>query len=162
MNRSKRRLLWIDDDGRDRFLLTERILKDDGWEITWALTGVEALESLKAGSEPFDALLVDQMFPLRFSEARDVWAGARVLHWLNGQAQPTEAPEVDSWENATQDLAPNQASAAAFTLVVSAFYDEQVTAALKALNPGLIIMAKPVDRDLLRMRLKTLVLEINS
>lgn len=142
--------------------MTERILNEDGWDITWALNGVEALGYLKAGSEPFHALLVDQMFPLRYSEPRDVWAGARVLHWLKGQAQPSKATEVDGWEKVTQDLAPNESSAAAFTLVVSGFYDEQVAAALKALNPNLPIMAKPVDRDLLRMRLKALVLEITS
>lgn len=148
MSEGRPRLLWTDDDGRERFLYEEYVIRDEGWEIAWA-EGVSEASRLLA-REPFDALILDQMMPyegLRQNEFL-LWGGCLLLRWLRGAPPPAALElELDGGLYASQPLDVNRDIPA---FVVSGFYDASVAEAFREASPqdrDLRIMPKPVEVD---------------
>ena len=143
-DRNGRALLWIDDDGRDRFLYEEHMLKRRGWDIVWATNVRDALENL--GSKEFQAILLDQMLPVAPGPLAptDVWSGCLLLYWLRGKPRPSAAPQAEESDifRETKPLASNRAIA---VVIVSAFHDDEVEAAIKEIGASSQIVKKPID-----------------
>jgi CheY-like chemotaxis protein len=146
----------VDDDEQDRFLYEIDCLEEGGWQVAWAEDGEAAIERLS--TESFQAILLDQSFKLRVDDsAEDVWGGCRVLYWLQGHEQPPEAPLDSAWQEATKLRFPLGGNVDVLTLIVSAFYDEQVDAALKRLEPVPDLIAKPINEHLLLGKLARVI-----
>ncbi|WP_159882803.1 response regulator [Paenibacillus puerhi] len=78
------RILLADDEEALRFLLTET-LADEGYDITEATDGREAVERLR--SESFDLVILDYMMPEQ--------TGVEVCEWLRSQdGANREAPVI--------------------------------------------------------------------
>lgn len=124
-------LLWVDDDGKGRYLSVVLLLKREGWLVEWAKSGEEAIKKLC--QRRFTAVLLDQVFALQERhDEEDIWAGTRVLHWLRGRSEaPEQAPVNERWE---RFLARNRAlehNQAVPVCIISAFMDARVEAAAK-------------------------------
>lgn len=145
------RLLWVDDDGEERFRYEQRILGARNWEIAWALDLLDAAEKLS--TSPFDALVVDQSLPLRKGgEPTRIEGGYTLLHWLRrGEAPP--GGEFDDFRrplNGKQALGENRCLP---VLIVSAFFDEDLDAKIRQISPEdqeILIAPKPLDEYSLR------------
>ena len=142
-----KRLLWTDDDGRERFIYEERMLQRDGWEVHWAEDVEEATKKLS--TERFDVVILDQMFPLQRARGQGdaaprIWGGCLLLWWLRRQCWPADLPyaaaaaDYPIW--AVQPLPENRSVPA---IIISAIYDEQVE--------QVTAMASDADRDLERL-----------
>jgi CheY-like chemotaxis protein len=156
MSDGARRLLWTDDDGPDRFMFECHMLEKSGWKVDWALDVTEALDRL--AKVPYDALLLDQMLPWRHEDQNQLttrettpWGGYEVLHRLR-RAQnrhdkaPPQSGEHGSWVG-TEPLAENVGVP---VLVISAFYDKDVLAAIRSASVqdrDLVISPKPTNID---------------
>lgn len=78
------KILLADDEAALRFLLTET-LADEGYEITEAEDGKEALGYLQA--ESYDLIILDYMMPER--------TGVEVCEWLRANENPNrQAPVI--------------------------------------------------------------------
>lgn len=78
------KILLADDEAALRFLLTET-LAEEGYDITEAEDGREALEYLQA--EKYDLIILDYMMPER--------TGVEVCDWLRNHPNPNgEAPVI--------------------------------------------------------------------
>ncbi len=78
------KILLADDEAALRFLLTET-LAEEGYELTEAEDGAQALSHLQAQS--FDLIILDYMMPER--------TGVEVCEWLRGHANPNaDAPVI--------------------------------------------------------------------
>jgi CheY-like chemotaxis protein len=142
-----RSLLWIDDDGPERFPYEAIVLAEKGWEIQWAKTGKEAVEALS--SQEFDAIILDQMLPWirRISASREpVWAGCLLLAWLRGHDRPSLAPQLPGFEQ-LPNFQPLEANRAKPVVLVSAYHDLEVEDALRLIQPDLQQFVKPIDAD---------------
>lgn len=145
-------LLWIDDDGRKegpnggpgRFPYEERVLGRNGWKIHWARSGKKAADLLS--EEVFQGVILDQMFPWkgRLSESEPVWAGCLLLAWLRGKDRPAEAPPIPGFEELA-GYSPLLANQSIRVVLVSGFQDPDVERALRAIEPNLLQMMKPID-----------------
>ncbi|CAG7614931.1 Transcriptional regulatory protein SrrA [Paenibacillus solanacearum] len=77
-------ILLAEDEAALRFLLTET-LKDEGYEITEAEDGQQAIDCLQ--SETFDLIILDYMMPER--------TGVEVCEWLRRHPNPNaQAPVI--------------------------------------------------------------------
>lgn len=77
-------ILLAEDEAALRFLLTET-LKDEGYEITEAEDGQQAIDCLQ--SETFDLIILDYMMPER--------TGVEVCEWLRSHPNPNaQAPVI--------------------------------------------------------------------
>jgi CheY-like chemotaxis protein len=141
------RLLWVDDDGPNRFRYEEAVLKEDRrCAVDWASNVEHALSLLR--TEAFDAIVLDQMLPLtEHSTASDYWGGCVVLHWLKLSSYPATAPPT--LQPALFRAPPLPANVAAPVCFVSAFSDDDVHRELLRADRTLPIFAKPLDLDLL-------------
>jgi len=130
-----RTLLWVDDDGPERFLYEAYMLERSGWKVQWARSVMEGMESL--GQERFDAVLLDQMLPFGVlgadgGDPPDVWAGCLLLYWLRGLSRPSAAPPVRaSDEREFSSRRAREENREVPAIIVSAFYDDDVDAAVK-------------------------------
>jgi hypothetical protein len=136
-------LLWVDDDGSDRFLYEERVLRRRGWEVHWATDLASALAALS--SQRFDAVILDQSIPnsKEIGDSESVWAGATILAWLRGV--PT-----DRLGKLPQEFEPLGANRTAAICILSAFYDDEAAELIRESEfPGeiILILSKPVDLD---------------
>lgn len=94
------RILWIDDDGPQRFPYECRLVNEDfGWELHWAASVQEGAMAL--ASTDYDGLIVDLMLPVlkpeRFGSTEEmlIWGGYWILAWLKGiPAMKWEAKEA--------------------------------------------------------------------
>jgi CheY-like chemotaxis protein len=144
-----RQILWVDDDGEDRFRFEIDCLKRIGWDIIWAKSAEKAVENLLEKS--FDLVLLDQVFPFEEDgRHKDVWSGCRLLYWLRGgDTVPSKAPPYDEWARLAARKPPQNGNRDVMVIVLSAFQDDAVDAALKAIRLPPKLLPKPVDEDLL-------------
>lgn len=142
------RLLWVDDDGPDRFRYEEAVLIEDrGCQVGWAATVAQALERLRR--EPYDAIVLDQMLPFtEHSPVTDYWGGCVVLHWLKLSSYPPTAPPPEHPQLFAGEP-PLLANVQAPVCFVSAFMDDDVHRELLRACNLLRIFAKPLDLDVL-------------
>lgn len=119
-----RRLLWADDEGPDRFLFAAHRLRAAGWEIVWVTTVGEAAERLR--HQRFDAALFDQMMPMVSGLAPSVWSGCTLFRWLRGLPRHPAAPP----SLLPPDGAPSEANVRVPVLIISAYADADVEAAM--------------------------------
>jgi CheY-like chemotaxis protein len=157
------RLLWIDDDGPERFMNERRRLRKARWTVEWARGLQSAVERLTV--EPFDAMLLDQMLPWPDREPGEppdttveVWGGALLLWWLRrGRAPDSLGSAVVARYAEMWDQQPTAANRAMPVVVISAFDDSDVRAQLlEVCDEGeggspfdTPIWTKPVDLDAL-------------
>jgi CheY-like chemotaxis protein len=80
---SKYNILMADDELALRFLLTETLL-DEGYEITEAEDGKEALDYIKVNK--YDLVILDYMMP--------EMTGVEVCEWLRNNDNPNQASPV--------------------------------------------------------------------
>lgn len=146
--RSERALLWIDDDGPDRFPYEEYMLAESGWKVVWATSVRDALKKLS--EDRFDAILLDQMLPVDPGPLApaDVWSGCLLLYWLRDLTRPAAAPQAET-PNVYGDGDPLEANRKAKVVIVSAFHDDEVEGAINAADNTIQIVKKPVDLELL-------------
>ena len=143
------KLLWIDDDGKDRFPYESRKLSNYGYEITWAESGTEAADALQ--KETFTTILLDQQLPWEKNGFSVVWGGVLLYAWMRGKERPNNAPPCEGFDA----LPKLEYKVDARVIIVSAFYDNGVAEARRAL--GLIdrmVLSKPIDLETLQARLK--------
>jgi len=142
----KRRVLWVDDDGKDRFQYELSVLEDSGFTTDWALDAEEALASLS--KEAYDLVLLDQVFPIgKDSSYKDVWSGCRLLYWLRSEPPPAGAPQGALWAWLLGKNKPKSKNREIPVIIISGFQDDHVDAALRQINQGISIFPKPVDGD---------------
>lgn len=98
----KRPLLLVEDDPEIRGLLVD-LLSDEGYPVTAAANGREALDALAAAPEPPALALIDRMMP--------VMDGLQLRAQMQGQSRFAAIPTV--LLSASADLA-GQAAAAGF------------------------------------------------
>lgn len=138
-------VLWTDDDGRDRFLYEELVIQAEGWDVAWALDVSSAARRL--ASEPFDALILDQMVPYEGLLKGDVlWGGCLVLRWLRGKGPPPHL--ILDPKGALSTLRPDERNEEIPAFIVSGFHDPAVEAATRdasALDRNIPLVPKPVD-----------------
>jgi CheY-like chemotaxis protein len=141
-----RRLLWIDDDAPDRFRYEHRLLTRHGWETTWATSASAGAEALR--DQVFEVVLVDQMLPWSEEELRkqseEVWAGCLLLFWLRGKKRPSKAPPRKAFDNLYR-MAPLARNRTVPVILSSAYYDEEIAAALLEIELHLPELPKPID-----------------
>jgi CheY-like chemotaxis protein len=136
-----RTLLWVDDDGEERFLHEKYNLEKKGWSITWALTVLEAARIL--ADRTFDAVLLDQMLPPEKNEDEpSLWGGCALLYWLRGGGLLQETSDFDFIAN----LTPQSHNQEIRVTLVSAFYDEQVNSYINNVpGPAVELVQKPIN-----------------
>ena len=146
-------LLWIDDDNPLRYVNEQDTLEEDGWQVSWA-DGVEVAVT-RLSKEPFLAILLDQALPMGdpLLDRVNVWQGCRLLHWLRGKPFPREAPQMPGWEKLGL-LRPRKENRIAKVVLISAFYDPEVGQVLRAVEPDLLSVAKPIDAERLAEALR--------
>ena len=138
-----KRLLWVDDDGAERFPYEYRRLCSAGYEITWALTGEDAVDHLR--SQTYEAILLDQQFPWAVGISH-VWAGVMLCSWARGKERPKNAPPVVGFDDLFNEEERLSSPLEARVLIVSSFYDETVEKARRELgHPDRDVLAKPID-----------------
>ncbi len=138
-----KRLLWVDDDGAERFPYECRRLRSAGYEITWAHTGREAVGHLRY--QTYEAILLDQQFSWTPGVSH-VWAGVMLYSWARGKERPKNAPPLAGFDDLFKEENRLPSPTEARVLIVSAFYDEAVAEARRELGlPDRDVLAKPVD-----------------
>jgi len=133
-------LLWVDDDGKERFLYEQYNLEKRGWSITWSLTVLEAARNLE--EKPFDAVLLDQTLPpQRYEDEPSYWGGCALLYWLRGGERLQDTTDFDF----LGELTPRGHNQNIGVTLVSAFYDDQVMGYVKkAPGPLVELVQKPI------------------
>jgi CheY-like chemotaxis protein len=133
-------LLWVDDDGEERFLYEKYNLEKKGWSIIWALTVLEGARNLAEAS--FDAVLLDQMLPPERYEAEpSLWGGCALLSWLRGGEHIQNTTDFDFLD----EMTPRDQNQKIRVTLVSAFYDEQVMSYISnAPGPAVELVEKPI------------------
>ena len=149
-----RRLLWTDDDGRERFMFECHLLTKGGWIVDWAHDVYEALEKL--GASRYGAMLLDQMLPLGGRRPEAVpettpWGGYEVLWRLRRAShRHNKAPPFAPAEGQAGWPEPLDGNVGIPVLIISAFYDEDVLAAMRGASVhdrDLVISPKPTNID---------------
>lgn len=150
---SKRRILWIDDDGPQgsdlgRFPYQSERLQQAGWDVVWANSAREG--AIKLRDEVFDVVFLDQMLPWRVNESHvEVWAGCLLLSWLRRRVRPKSAPPMSDFDE-LQAIAPHSENKEVPVVLITAFNDDEIACAFQEVDPDLDEIYKPVDvRDLL-------------
>lgn len=149
------RLLWVDDDGPDRFLYERGVIEDDGWQVQWATSVEEAVEALKGTA--FDALILD----LNLTDERGVeppyliWGACRILYWLRQTPLTRPRPWLTAGASEVwSEAPPYKTNEKVPVLIVSGFHDDDVLKAIRDAGPAdfqIKLLPKPVDeRELLR------------
>lgn len=124
MNRKSTRILWVDDDGEDRYLHERMLLTERGWNIDWATTVLTAADFLR--TKEYRALLVDQMLPLVQSDAPTVWGGCVLLRWLRHAELPIEVAAYAGDCERLRELSPAAGNSDVNVMIVSAYWDADV------------------------------------
>jgi hypothetical protein len=144
---SHRVALWVDDDGPERFPYEEFLLERSGWKVRWASSVAEAMERLRR--DCFDAVVLDQFLPLRSSETghgAGAWGGCLLLYWLRGVPPPAGAPETTALdEDKGGNDPPREENRGVRVVIVSAFFDAEVAAAISDLPGTVAAFAKPIE-----------------
>lgn len=156
----KNRLLWIDDDPRERFVFEEHVLTEhDNWDITWAPTVLDAMKSLS--QKTFHAIVLDQMLPIESMQmAPEIWGGCYLLHWLrNGRAINNRYlhNRLKGSDPIHKKYMPIEKNKRMRLFILSASHDEDVlkeTRKASEFDVDLQFHSKPVEADTLRERLK--------
>ena len=152
----QRYVLWVDDDGRDRFLYELSILEENGLVTDWAFDAEEAISLLS--KKNYDLVLLDQVFPVgRKSSYKDVWSGCRLLYWLRGEELPAEAPQGALWAGVLDMLQPLEENSYVPVIIISGFQDDFVDKALHEKSQGITIFPKPVNGDKLLAKIDQLM-----
>jgi CheY-like chemotaxis protein len=141
LTNNRKTLLWVDDDGEERFLYEKYNLEKRGWRITWAFTVREA--AMKLAEDSYDAVLLDQMLPPRNNEDEpSFWGGCALLYWLRGGGRLQDTRDFDF----VADFIPRPHNQIIRVTLVSAFYDDQVMSyVVNAPGPAVELVRKPID-----------------
>ncbi len=150
MSETKRRLLWIDDDGPGRYEYERYLVEREGWSLVWAENVLDAVKHLAA--VPFDALVVDQMLPFDIEDRGfpEPWGGCLVLRWLRGTYPPRHVPRrmVTREGHLGAQPPPLPANVDLHVLVVSAYHNEDVLREMRSASEkdqNLVVASKPLN-----------------
>jgi CheY-like chemotaxis protein len=149
-------ILWVDDDGPRRFPYEQGLLERDGWQVQFAEGIGEAVEALS--KRVFLAVLLDQTLPMgsAVQDRANVWQGCRLLYWLRNHTFPGHAPVISEWER-VGERKPHKRNRKAAVILVSGYYDPEVDAVIRALEPEIQSIVKPIDADALAVALRPLL-----
>jgi CheY-like chemotaxis protein len=146
----QRTVLWVDDDGPQRFLYEEFVLTRSNWDTRWANSVEEAMEQLR--NYRFDSIIVDQCVPLlRAGWTEDAWGGCRLLYWLRELYPPPRAPESRVLDNCIVGKnSPLEANRKLRVIVSSAFFDNEIDTVIRSLPGEVYFLQKPISPDRLK------------
>ncbi len=148
-----RRLLWVDDDSPDRFILEDELLRDAGWHVGWATTLADAVHALSW--DAWDAVFLDQMIPFFTGPEFPVPSGgALVLFWLRGRALPEDVAQMPVF--AARPLEQNRRCP---VVIVSSYYNTDLMEDMRRASPldaALPVLAKPLHDAALASLLRKL------
>ncbi|MBP1993542.1 response regulator [Paenibacillus eucommiae] len=117
------KILLADDEMALRFLLTET-LSDEGFAITEAEDGQQAIESL--GKDTYDLIILDYMMPER--------TGVEVCEWLRGSDNPNKSlPVILLTAKALEKDKEKAKAAGVTTYIVKPFSPLQLVEVVKQL-----------------------------
>jgi len=153
-----KRLLWVDDDGRERFLYEEYLLRKKGWDIIWAHTTKDAARILT--QEAVDGIATDHIHPLTGDEPT-TWGGYHLIKWLRNDrdddwGEPKRIPpEIESYR-------PLDGNKNLPVLIIGAFFDEEVERRIRDLPHAdeLSWLEKPINVE--KLIVFTEALELNK
>ncbi|HNC96873.1 MAG TPA: hypothetical protein PLA94_03415 [Myxococcota bacterium] len=155
----RRRILWVDDDGPDRFRYAESRLKREGWEVEWAQDVFSAAQKLS--KDAYEGVILDQETPLDPNDSRSRWAGCILLHWLRGNSSPPPGlPPLELSRHGRIALAgrPHTDNLHCPVVVISDYDAPGLITALRSASPAdveLPILPKPLKLEDLRSLLET-------
>lgn len=139
------RILWVDDDGAERYLYEQLILEAEGWMMQYAIDVGQAAYLLSR--ESFDAMFLDQMLPYSGLVKGDpIWNSCLLLYWLRGGGTPRRV-QVDPMAPLGV-LRPLPTNVNLPVAVVSAFHDPALEEALRDASPmdrKILLIPKPID-----------------
>lgn len=153
------RILWVDDDPKERFIYEEYILvNEDKWTIEWAKSVFEGVNALS--KTPFKAIILDQMLPPKESgEDAEIWGGYYLLCWLRLHKDKLKNileshQSHPNWlENSASPLESNRDIP---VILVSAYHDETVLEETRSIAQGdkICYFSKPIEIEGVRNHLK--------
>ena len=137
-------VLWVDDDGPERFMYEQFVLERQGWRIRWALNMLEAANYLK--DMLFPVVIMDQMFPIQDDEP-SAWGGYLLLAWMRGEKEIDPAAPCLPAEICRSE--PLEGNRAAVVIIASAFFDKATSDALACLphQAKTMVIPKPIHTD---------------
>ena len=121
-----KKLLWVDDDGPERFLYETFLLESHGWEVDWKGDVQQAIAALSTGA--YDALILDHLIPVEGrASVAELWSGLAIFGWLRQSRLPNAIfGTLPLYENS----APLDSNKRIPVCFISAFYDEEIEAAI--------------------------------
>lgn len=151
MATNRKRLLWVDDDGKGRFRYSRRILEREGWAVVWA-EDINTACALLA-SEDFGALILDQSLPfVKEVTPTGIEGGYLILHWLRQGSLP-EQFDLPQGTSPAQLKPPRRSNIHLPVLFESAYFDENLESQMQRVNGEnhpVKIIPKPLDHHELR------------
>ena len=150
------RLLVVEDDAALGERLRTRLVAEN-YAVDLARDGIDGAHL--GATEPYDALILDQMLPFDPSADTDrYWGGCLLLRWLRGAPSPEKAPVTEARQkDVLGRLRPRVENRELPAMVVSAFYDDQVVEATRNASErdhAIPFLDKPVDVDEVRRLLE--------
>lgn len=135
----KRRVLWMDNQGKDHLRQYRYWLETEGWRVDVSLTIQDALDRLVAAQEGdphYSVLILDQDVPFSGSGVDGtvpegpprIWGGCLVARWLCGLGTPGALPAgfQDGWRKVSDGRTWHSNGHLPPILIVSAYHDERV------------------------------------
>jgi 5'-methylthioadenosine/S-adenosylhomocysteine nucleosidase len=145
------RILWVDDDGANRFDFELHLLSERGDQVEFATNVLDASRLL--ASHTYDALILDNVMQYAPSGREPVgyWGGIVLLYWVRRLPRPFKAPSTYSLHE-LDGREPARANSRANIIFVTAYHDDEMTSVIqKAARPAELIpvLHKPLDHEAL-------------
>ncbi len=151
-------MLWVDDDGQDRYLFETMKIENKGWSIDWALDIKEATEKL--ASKPYHAMFLDQMLPFnkvngpsKIDENKpNPWGGCAVLSWIRKAGLPSGIGANGQYDKLKSSNPPLPENEILPVMVISAYYDEAIykhMTSTSSIDKNINFLPKPISIDAL-------------
>lgn len=148
-------MLWIDDDGRDRYICETMLIENKGWSIDWASDVKEATEKLAI--KPYHAVLLDQVLPFikvntpdKIDENKpNPWGGCAVLCWICKVELPSGIGVNEQYEDLSisEPLPENENLP---VMVISAYSEDAISEHMKlasTIDKNVNFLPKPISID---------------
>ena len=153
------RILWVDDDPKERFIYEEYILtNEDNWIIKWANSVFEGVTALS--ETPFQVLILDQMLPPKeLSESAEIWGGYYLLCWLRLSKEQLKNT-LENHRSHPKWLcnfpSPLESNRNIPVILLSAYHDEKVlkeTHSISREEEKIVYFSKPIEIERVRKHL---------
>jgi Restriction endonuclease len=141
-----RNLLWVDDDGPQRFPYEVHILEKRGWVVTWVTTTADAARFL--ATEYVDGVVTDIIHPLTENSVPSLWGGYHLIKWLRDERRGNWG-DMKQIPSAIERYWPLDGNQHLPILVASSFFDEEIQDRIRKLprSAELSWLPKPLDDE---------------